>query len=200
MRSRHALFAILVAVVAGLAGSAWLHARAMMVSDDRPPIVVRGGSIYFEGGDKDDPARCCNNWKKDLFSDEWKPDPDNKSGVRDYAVTVTGVPSTVCSMSEVMGKEVLVYFQYGADRNRNWSLYRLNVQAKHGIGKREPKLVPPGVHLTVKNSTDPKLPGILEDERPGFISGIRVGSAACGFDESHRPSLVIRIQPKSDQP
>ena len=77
MRSRHALLAILVAVVAGLAGSSWLHARSM-ASDDRPPIVVRGGSIYFDGGVDGNAAECCNNWKKDLIGKQWKPKPDDK--------------------------------------------------------------------------------------------------------------------------
>jgi hypothetical protein len=198
MHSRDRLCTILFAAAVCAIASAWLHAR-MMANNDRPPIIVRGGSIYFQGGDPNGPngTDCCNNWKKDLLSDEWKPEPDDKHGVTEYSVTVTGVPSTVCSMTEVAGEKVLIYFQHGSERNRDFSLYRFYVHPKFGFGKREPKLIPAG-RLTVKNSSDPKQPGVLEDDRPGFISGIRVDGAACGFDESYKPSLVIRIQPKSE--
>src|SRR4051794_11042452 len=133
MQTRHLAGALLVATLAVLAGAAWVHAR-MMASDDRPPIIVRGGSIYFQGGDPNgaNETDCCNNWKRDLLSDEWKPDPDDKQGVKEYAVTVTGVQS--CSMTGVTGAQVLVYFQYGDNRNRDFSLYRFNVHAKFGLG------------------------------------------------------------------
>jgi hypothetical protein len=194
MRSRHALFAVLAVAVAGLAGSAWLSARTMQ-RDDRPPIIVRSGSIYFEGGIAGNPDECCNNWKKDLTSNEWKPDPDDKDGVSDFAVTVTGVPSAVCSMNDVRGQQVLIYFQFGNERNRDWSLFRVRIAAKHGFGKREPKIVAPR-KLKDLDGTSPSVPGVLTDDRAGFISGIRVDNEACGFDESHKRDLRIKIQPK----
>ena len=188
------LAAVLTILGAALAGSTWIYA-GMLLGDDRPPIIVRGGSIYFQGGDPSLP-NCCNNWKKDLLSDEWKPDPDNKDGVKEFAVTVKGVDS--CSMNDATAQQVFFYFQYGLDSARDWSLYRVQIEKKGGFGKREPKINPPG-KLPPKNSADPgKSPGIIEDAHAGFISGIRVGDAACGFDMPNKAKLEIWIQPKSD--
>jgi hypothetical protein len=200
MHRRHAVLAVVLTILGAiLARPVWLYAR-MLLGDDRPPIIVRGGSLSFWGGDPNgqNATDCCNNWKKDLTSDEWKPDPDDKDGVREFGVTVRGVPSTVCSMHDVRGEQVLIYFQYGPDRDRDWSLYRVQIEAKGGFGKREPKIDPPR-NLSAKNSLDPKRPGVLEDSREGFISGVRVGGQACGFDAWNKADLAIIIQPKSDR-
>jgi hypothetical protein len=197
MRTQYRAGVAVAVVLLIIAAAAWVHAR--MASDDRPPIIVRGGSLSFEGGDPNsaDAKDCCNNWKKDLLSDEWKPDPDNKEGVREFAVTVEGVP-TVCSMSEARGEQVFIYFQYGPRREQDYSLYRVQIEAKGGFGKREPKINPPR-KLAVHNGGSARDPGTLKDERDGFISGVRVGGAACGFDETQKHDLAIRIQPKIDR-
>lgn len=198
MRKRDVVGVVALAVLAAVvAGSTWVYARKLL-GDDRPPIIVRGGSLTFEGGDPAgaDPNECCNSWKKDLTSDEWKPVPDDKEGVAEFAVTVTGVDPSVCSMKDVRGESVLIYFQHGTERSRDWSPYFVKIERKFGIGKREPKIDPPGA-LTLRIPPDPKAPGRLEDSREGFISGVRVGGQACGFDERHKKNLAIRIQPKS---
>jgi hypothetical protein len=62
----------------------------------------------------------------------------------------------------------------------------------------EPKINPPR-KLARPEGPSARNPGTLKDERDGFISGVRVGGAACGFDETQKHDLSIRIQPKIDQ-
>jgi hypothetical protein len=204
MKQRAVVFAAVLAIVAAaLAGSASLYAR-MLQDDDRPPIVVRGGSIYFDGGDKDDPAKCCNNWKKDLIGKQWKPKPDNKSGVRAFAVTVDGVPPAVCSMTALEAPEVFIDYRE-ASQTLTFKVY---IQAKVNLllffvpGKHEPKIDSP---VDLKNEPPnpppgaPAKPGRLEygHDKEGYISRLKAGATECQFNDTHKP--VIKIQPKSDQ-
>ena len=73
MRQRNVMFAVLAIAAAALGTTALVYARALL-GDDRPPIIVRGGSIEFQGGDPDSANKtdCCNNWKKTPALPVWR--------------------------------------------------------------------------------------------------------------------------------
>ena len=66
--------ALLVAVAVG-----WLLAQ----DDDRPPIIVTNGSMYFTNGDASS-SITPTQWTKDITLAEWKPVDNNYHGIRGF--------------------------------------------------------------------------------------------------------------------
>jgi hypothetical protein len=200
MRTRLRATGILIVLLIAAAGVAWL--QAVESDDDRPPIIVRGGSIYFQGGvpESTNPVECCNDWQRDHIGEQWKPKPDDKSGVRALAVTVTGVAPGACTVNNAESDEVLIDYYANNETTR----FRVYLKAKFGFphfGRIEPKIdFPKAPKYTPGIPTDPRnKAGRLEfgKDGEGWISGLSVAGQRCDFVEAHKPTLVIRIQPKT---
>jgi hypothetical protein len=82
--------------------------------EDRPPIVVRSGSIYFDGGDKLSPSPKWRGWtlvSSSSGSSIWKPDHPAGAAVRAFEViAVNAIGTSTCPLTPFLADRVdLVY-------------------------------------------------------------------------------------------
>ena len=82
--------------------------------DDRPPIVVRSGSIYFDGGDKLSPSPKWRGWtlvSSSSGTSIWKPDHPAGAAVRAFEViAVNAIGTSTCPLTPFLADRVdLVY-------------------------------------------------------------------------------------------
>lgn len=191
-----------VTVLAGAALLAALGADLLMAwaaGDDRPPIIVRDGSLIFEGGE----GSTTHSWSKDAFLGEWKPSAHWK-GVRALEVTFREVPSpSACATSTLSGEEVLIDYRVNSDGPPS-AVMRVHLRRKHLIFKREPKIDSNGKELVLREHTSitPTPPMLVyEDGSPGWISKVTVDGTPCEFvrppTEPARLAFRVRIQPKA---
>lgn len=190
-------------LLAGAALAAVLGAGILIAAgddDERPPIIVRNGSLIFDGGE----VPNTHTWSKDAFLDEWKP-AQHAKGVRSLDVTFTAVTSPpACAGTTMSGKEVLI--EYRVDpAGAPSAVMRVHLRRKHLIFKREPKIDSNGKDLVLREHTSitPTPPMLVyEDGAKGWISKVTVDRAPCEFapppDEAARLAFRVRIQPRRD--
>ncbi|HXG72341.1 MAG TPA: hypothetical protein VNJ04_17185 [Gemmatimonadaceae bacterium] len=139
------------AVVGVLLGAVVMYSLQEPSADDedRPPIIVRGGSLIFESGDAKTSGK---NWKQKSGT-EWKQDHDKGHWVGYFAVSFDA-PSTC---APVYTPELTVYFKPdgpGAD-----TAFQITRQPRNNNGndkKQEPVVI--GQGLVAANSiTNPTL-------------------------------------------
>ena len=163
--------------------------------NDRPPIIVRDGSIIFDGGE---PSRS-KPWSRDTFLGEWKPDHPDGPPVKEFRVTFAGMtPPAGCS-SPLTGAAVLVDYSI-ADGNgsRVDATFNVHIRKKNLFGKPEPKIDPAGASLAqLPASSAP--PAIFYGQTvAGWISRVEVGGTPCAFGQPNaeeRKNFRVRIQP-----
>ena len=192
----------LAAAIAVGAG-AWLHALAMD-EDDRPPIIVRSGSLLFDNGSAAMPGSA---WSKDLLLDEWKPTDSNYKGISGFAVSFEGVYApSACQSATTTGDDVEIEYTNGGVTGQ---VVRLKFKKRRShllglFGKHEPKLEEKGNTLTANAaSTVPEL--VYADPTNGYISKVKVkGQTECPIPppptDAARLAFRVKIQPKADQP
>jgi len=193
---KHAVNLLGAALLVAL-GSALLLAKGAE-EDDRAPIIVRNGSLIFDGGE----GTTTHSWSKDAFLGEWKPNQHAK-GVHTLEVTFAAVTSpSACATSTMKGKDVLIDYRVSPTGPPS-AVMRVHLRKKHLIGKREPKIDPNGKQMTLVENTGgtpapPKL--VYEDRAPGWISKVTVDGAACEFvqppNEAARLAFRVKIQPR----
>jgi hypothetical protein len=196
MQSRHRFYALIAAILLALAGGAvWHHAWAAADDDDRPPIIVRSGSIKFDGGDAsqaNDPKKCCRNWKRDFFGEQWKPE-ESAGDVKRFEVTVAASGCPAAAMTGVTAE--VDYTEKG--QTNTFTFY---IEPFWLFGTDEPKLDSPvKLHNTkAANAPPPRrgssAPGVLDYGTPGqgSITRVKVGTATC----NPTGPAVITLQPK----
>jgi hypothetical protein len=159
-------------------------------TDDRPPIIVRDGSIIFDGGDVNDPADIKTHWTN-WVADGSDMTTDLPTGrhVDRYDVTVTELGGTACSA--MSGQTVDIAFSDGTRAH-------MYVKRKNLIFRREPK-------ITIKTKQTPAnipvvgttTPARLEYGAPrqGSITEVRVDSASCTLKDqtSDQARNAVRV-------
>jgi hypothetical protein len=168
-------------------------------NDDRPPIIVRNGSLIFDGGEPTHPEKW-KEWSKDAFLGEWKPKHDDGNPVQRFQVTFEGLTSTSsCSSTTVLtGEDVRI--EYSNPTGTETTRIRLRIRKKDVFGKPEPKIAPGSVTLTsapASGSTPPTL--TYADNAQGWISKVTVSGTECSFNqptsEAARTAFRVRIVP-----
>ncbi|HEX4567577.1 MAG TPA: hypothetical protein VH138_13155 [Vicinamibacterales bacterium] len=197
----------LTGVVAGLllvAAIVWLAAD----SDDRPPIIVTNGSMYFTNGDASSPIQPTQ-WTDDIVLSEWKPADNSYKGIKGFAVSfensyatsvcpgATGTPPT----TPLTGDEVRIEYTLGGSGGTITSTVRRRRSHLLGVfGKFEPKVVEPHDHK-LKAVSPTQID--FEDLSGGYISKVSVAGTDCVFpappDQGSRTAFRVRMQPKADQ-
>ena len=200
--------ALLVAVAVG-----WLLAQ----DDDRPPIIVTNGSMYFTNGDASS-SITPTQWTKDITLAEWKPVDNNYHGIRGFTVSFeNSYASAVCPdassippakpTTPLAGEEVRIEYTTAGGKTVSTKVHRRRADLWGLFGKNEPKVNSP----TGAGNQDFHVVGsyqLVFDDPPvgttnGYVSKVSVGKTDCVFpappSDAARLAFRVRIQPKIDQ-
>ena len=200
--------ALLVAVAVG-----WLLAQ----DDDRPPIIVTNGSMYFTNGDPSSLIQPTQ-WTEDITLGEWKPMDNNYHGIRGFEVSfenpyTAGVCVAASSIppakptTVLAGEEVRIEYTTAGGKTVSTKVHRRRADLWGLFGKNEPKVNKP----TGAGNQDFHVVGsyhLVFDDPPvgttnGYISKVGVGQTECAFgpppSDAARLAFRVRIQPKIDQ-
>jgi hypothetical protein len=131
--------------------------------DDRPPIIVKGGSLYFENTTTKRPGKV---WKEVTAGNKkvWGLDHDNGKKVSFYQVYFVG-GSGVCAPVET--EEVSVNFDHDSNPNTPDRQYTVNV-----VDKR------PRVSSTYDLEVDSDATRLIAG-REGRFSNVVIGGTVC---------------------
>jgi hypothetical protein len=151
-------------------------APAVKDSEDRPAIVVRSGSIYFDGGDKLSPSPKWRGWtlvSTTSGTSIWKPDQPAGAAVRAFEVTaVNAIATATCPAAPFLADRVdLIYA--GSARPQTASIH-----ATTDKGKSEP-VVETTLKLTELPGND-TAPDALAYTADGVLTGFTASSHGSG--------------------
>ena len=160
------------------------------------PSAIWSGSISFEGGDRNqatDPKKCCRNWSRDFFGEQWKPDEPDASGVDRFEVSIAAAG---CPSSVMVGQTVEIDYT----ENNTTSTFTFYLEPYFWFGHQEPKIDSPVKLRDAQQLQKPRpligstAPGVLQyGSARGAITRVKVGAGApC------RPTgpAVVTVQPK----
>ena len=175
--------------------------EALAGDDDRPPIIVRNGSVIFDGGDPKGDPKTWKAWKKDILGEQWKPDHDNGRKVREYQVSYSGFSNPpACTTTTTSGQEVLVDYTTSGGT----VTMKMYIQVKigfPGFGKREPKIDSSPNVLTMTPGTSTSPPDLsFGNPNEGYVSKVTVDSQPCNLgapgSDDERKARKITVYPK----
>jgi hypothetical protein len=180
----------IVLLLAFLFGAPLMH---MMFGDDdeRPPIIVRNGSLIFES-DKD--------WMTDPSgTHRFKPDHAKGKSVVDYSVVVTGSSTAACTGATLTGTDVFVdYLASASAPSKQFHFFR---KLHMGKMKHEPVLDSPDALTVVPQAGTAPAQLVYPAGPEGWISNVTVGTASCAFsqpaDATARKAVRVEIKPTS---
>jgi hypothetical protein len=153
-------------------------------AEDRPPIVVRSGSIYVDGGDKLNPLPKWRGWT--LVSSTsgtfvWKPDHPSGAPVRAFEViAINAIGTPTCPLAPFLADRIdLVYA--GTAKPQTASIHT----APDKTNKPEP-VIETTLHLTPAPASD-GAPDTLAYTSDGVLTGFGAtlqghGAATCTFN------------------
>ena len=187
---------VYILVIVGIVALAFGLLKFLSDSEeDRPPIIVRSGSLTIDNGDRSGPHNQWKKWKQES-SNRWKPNHGNGANVTGLAVRVTGGGGSGCVVA-FNAERVEVDYSQGTTNPAVVVSY-----AAVTTGKKEP-LIDSSVSMSIMPETS-TLPERLEfNPGAGFVSQMRAfttGSSGsttvstCTFDNT--PAAVIAIQPR----
>jgi hypothetical protein len=172
----------------------FIISRLLMDSEeDRPPIIVRSGSIRIDNGERGAPHSTWKKWKAN-GTRRWNPDHGRGANVTGFDVTVTGnATSTSGCSTSFTADRIDVDYSQGTTNPTVTVTYVANPS-----GKREPQIESSVAMSVVPESTSD--PERLEyNPNEGFLSQVRGSSGAspvstCAFSQSS--TTEIRITPR----
>lgn len=163
--------------------------------EERPPIVVRSGSIYFDGGDKLNPAPKWRGWamvSNSSGTSVWRPDQPAGAPVRAFEVTALNAISTpTCPLTPVLADRIdLVYA--GSAKPQTASIHTAVDKNK----KPEP-VIETTLNLTAVSGND-AAPDTLSYTTDGVLTGFNAtsqgrGVATCTFNA--QGGAYLRVSP-----
>jgi hypothetical protein len=202
------LAALLLAVAV-----AWVSAD----NDDRPPIIVTNGSMYFTNGDPSSPIQPTM-WVQDVTLGEWKPVDAGYHGIRGFEVSFeNSYASTVCPdassippakpTTPLASDEVRIEYTTGGGKTISTKVHRRRADLWGLLGKNEPKVNKPNgagnQDFTVVGSTQLEFDDPPVGTTHGYVSKVSVGKTDCAFpapsSDAERLAFRVRIQPKIDE-
>jgi hypothetical protein len=163
--------------------------------EDRPPIVVRSGSVYVDGGESN-----STNWKpwkqKGADKKQWQPDHGNGASARNFSVTIAysnsaSAPSTPCPALPLVGTKVTV--EYTTDGGvKSQLVVNLDTQ-----GSKKIPLVTAPADMTQNAGSGSTPDQIVYDPGAGIISNVTVADDTgaqqmCGFVKPAKAVITIK--------
>ena len=150
--------------------------------EERPPIIVRGGSVIFESGEG---AKKGKKWKK--VNDDWQPDHGNGIPVNKFTVAIQG-SDTECPPLQVTHDLSITY----TDEQGVSSTFFITTKARNGNGSPAPAIVT-DQELTLDNSGDyPKL--TYGTAQKGSITHVKFLGIGDHFD-CHGTITAVKLSP-----
>jgi hypothetical protein len=191
--TRLKIASVVVAVFVVAALTAGILSILTSGDEDRPPIIVRNGSVKIDGGN----ASKWKPWKENGSKKKWQPDHNNGASVTSFAVTIANsngpaAPSNPCPSLPITGTHVVI--EYKTDGGAK-------SQIAVGLEKSGSKLVPQ-IDAPADLTSAPgsgSTPAVLTyDPGGGMISNVTVsddsgGQQMCGFVSP--ASALITIKP-----
>ncbi len=185
-----------IAAVAGIVGGALLIHSTQADDEDRPQIIVRGGSVTIDDGD----ASLTKPWKKGGSKKDWRPDQAKGAPVRYFAVMVqnagtTGSPSAPCPAVGMIATSVAIEYRKTVGDQTEVNQIQVGLAP---TGKAEP-LITSTVDLEPQAANAAEL---VYNPNGGGISKVTIAgmpgstsNQACFFDAGSAVKPVITIQP-----
>jgi hypothetical protein len=160
---------------------------------DRPPIIVRGGSIYLDGGTPTD----WKPWQEHGNKKTWQPDQSHGASTKNFAVTVSNsngpaAPTSPCPALPIIGTTVTIEYTTNAGVKSN-----LRIGRADSGSKKVPQVDAPA-DLTRTPGSGSTPDRITYDPGAGYISNVTIvddsgNQQMCGFLSNAR--ALITIQP-----
>jgi hypothetical protein len=170
-------------------------AQATRQDEDRPPIVVRGGSIHFESGDKLNPSPKWRGWTLVSTSSGtvvWKPDHAAGAPVRAFEVlALNAIATATCPAGPFLADRIdLIYA--GTPKPQTASIHSIT-----GKDNKPEPVVETTLHLTIVPGND-AAPDQLAYTADGVLTGFTAsskagGQVACTFNA--QGGAYLRIAP-----
>ena len=139
--------------------------------EERPPIIVRGGSVIFESGEG---AKKGKKWKK--VNDDWQPDHGNGIPVNKFRVAIQGSDAE-CPPLQLTRELSITY----TDEQGVSSIFFITTKARNGNGSPAPTIVTDQKLDDLGNSGDyPKL--TYGTDKNGSITHVKFSGIGGQFD------------------
>jgi hypothetical protein len=147
-------------------------------NEERPPIIVRGGSIVFENqlvsGTGQSKRWVPSGTKK------WKPDHQEGKRINDFEVTFTGV-----QCATLTGHPVRITRTNGSGATETYDIKR------EGWLRVDPKVVAPQTVDLVVNNAIPKAT-LTSPDTGGAITEVRIGGSSCALPAENNAEIIVQ--------
>ena len=169
--------------VLGLAGgfALGLLVGAGAEDEDRPPIIVKGGSLIFQSGDPDGASdeKAGKSWKQ--VGGDWQPDHDNGKKTNWFSVAIRGGSGSCPALS--MTRELTVTYEaQGLESN-----FRVTIKPRGPNKGAAPAIVGSGF-TEGGNSNNPQL--IFGNTGEGSIKRVQFNAQGSGSVTCNGPSSL----------
>lgn len=159
---------IALATSLGLAG--YTAYKFVAEDEDRPPIIVKSGSLIFENGD--DAQNQGKPWHEPNAKQEWQLDhPKGRPTKQFHAIFVGGTGD--CAPKYIT--EAVIYYKYMKDQNEETAQFTVTTRQRSPQGgTKAPAIL--GADLVKDNSGYIKT---LKFDQAGTIDRVTAGGATC---------------------
>ena len=137
------------ALIAGLVAAAVFSRILSGDDEERPPIIVRGGSLIFQSGDAGTQGK---SWMP--VGSDWQPDHLRGVPVSMFTVRIQGGGSIAACPSMERTREIAVTYAEGGQS----SVFRFQIKPRpHGSGKPAPAIVGSGLRSEAATPGNPQI-------------------------------------------
>lgn len=176
-----------------------LRTSTLSTNDDQPPIIVRDGSVIFDGGDAKNPNKGRDNWTPiDSANQKWRAMKagGNAHHVNSFTVYIAGVldPQN-CPNTTMAGDAVDVDYSTTTTTLHFHVLHTDDGTGQGGNPHHSPEVdavEAPGLTANATGSTVPYL--LAGTPHDGWISRV----AALGLNQEVRSTCTIMTAPSDD--
>jgi hypothetical protein len=130
--------------------------------EERPPIIVRGGSIVFESGDKNGKPKEKKGKKWIPAGNDWQPDQGEGIPVADLSIAIRGGNQASCpALQRVVGDKnagepPIITVTY-TDQNQTESKFIVTAKKDKNKNKWSPTIVGSNMRLENDTTDNPQL-------------------------------------------
>jgi len=172
------------ALIAGVIVSALLRIQGSGDDEERPPIIVRGGSLIFQSGDA---GTLGKSWMP--VGSDWQPDHLKGVPVSMFTVKIQGGGGIATCPSMERTREIAVTYTEGGQS----SVFRLQIKPRpHGSGKPAPAIVGSGLRGEPATTGNPQI--VFGEHGKGEITRVQYNAlGSTGTVDCHGPITSLLV-------